>query len=86
MPVLARFYGIVIRMLCVRHLPARFSAIYENAELVVEVSSLRIVGGTAPTRVAELVLEWARVHQRELVEAWNRIRRAEPPPPIAPLI
>jgi len=85
MPVLSKFYGIVIRMLCARNLSARFHAIYGESELVVEISPLRIVAGQAPARVADLVLEWAREHQRELLEAWNRCRLLEAPATIAPL-
>lgn len=85
MPVLSKFYGIVIRMLCVRGLPARFHAIYEDEEIVVEIFPLRIVAGSAPTRVAELVLFWARTHQRELLDAWKSCRLSRPPLPIAPL-
>src|SRR6188472_1318079 len=40
MPVLCKFYGIVIRMLCVRELGARFHAIYEQSELVVQIKPL----------------------------------------------
>lgn len=85
MPVLSKFYGIVIRMLCVRSLGARFHAIYGQSEMIVQISPLRIVDGDAPPRVQQLVLEWARQHQRELLEAWHRLSLAETPRPIAPL-
>ena len=32
-----------------------------------------------------MVLEWAALHQQELLENWNRCRRAESPAPIEPL-
>lgn len=73
-------------MLCVRGLPARFHAIYEDSELVVEIFPLRIVAGAAPQRVAELVLAWARTHQAELLAAYRSCRLAQPPARIAPLI
>lgn len=85
MPVISKFYGIVIGMFVVRTLPARFHAIYGESELVVAINPLRIVGGEAPQRVCDLVMEWAAQHQRELLEAWNRLRLAQAPPRIAPL-
>lgn len=85
MPVLSKFYGIVIRMLCVRELNARFHALYGDHELIVEITPLRVVAGEAPARVQHLVLEWARNHQTELLEAWHRCRVAQQPQPIAPL-
>ncbi len=84
MPVLSKFYGIVIRMLCVRQLSARFHAIHGDMELVVQIAPLRIVGGQAPRDVCELVLDWAREHQAELLEDWRRCCMAQKPMPIAP--
>ena len=85
MPVLSKFYGIVIRMVFARSFAAHFHAIYGANELIVSISPLRVVQGDAPARVCDLVLEWAAQHQRELLEAWNRCGSALPPLPIAPL-
>ena len=85
MPVLSKFYGIVIRMVGARPFSARFHALYGESELVVDIATLRVVGGEAPSRVRELVLEWAAQHQAELLSAWNRCLRALPPMNIAPL-
>ena len=85
MPVISKFYGIVIRMLFLRTFVAHFHAIYENTELVVALNPLRILQGDAPARVRNMVLEWANQHQQELLEAWNRLSAAGQPKPIAPL-
>jgi hypothetical protein len=86
MPVLAKFYGIVIRMLFVREFTAHFYAYYETWELMIGVAPIRIIQGEAPTRVRELVLEWAGQHQYELLTAWNRLAQARQPEPIKPLV
>jgi len=85
MPVLSKFYGIVIRMVFTRSFAAHFHAIYGASELIVSLSPLRVVQGDAPARVCDLVLEWAAQHQRELHDAWNRCGSDIPPLPIAPL-
>ena len=85
MPVISKFYGIVIRMLFARTLSARFHAIYGETELVVGIAPLGIIQGDAPPRVRKMVLEWAAQHQSELAEDWNRCSRAELPAPIQPL-
>ena len=85
MPVISRFYGIVIRMLFLRSFVAHFHAIYENWELVVGIAPLRIIQGDAPGRVRAMVLEWAAQHEEELLEAWRRLSAAQQPLPIAPL-
>ena len=85
MPVISKFYGIVIRMLCIRSLGARFHAIYNDSELVVGIWPLTIIQGDAPGRVREMVLEWAAQHQQELLAAWNRGSFGQKPFAIAPL-
>jgi hypothetical protein len=85
MPVLSKFYGIVIRMVFIRAFAAHFHAIYNQSELIVGIAPLRIIQGEAPRRVCDMVLEWASDHQRELLEAWNRCSAAVPPVPIEPL-
>jgi len=86
MPVISKFYGIVIRMLSAQPLVAHFHAIYEDSELVVSVSPLRIIQGDAPERVRIMVLSWAAQHQQELLTAWNRCQSRQIPASIAPLI
>lgn len=76
MPVLSKFYGIVIRMLFVRQFTAHFYAYYENSELVVGLAPLRVMQGQAPVRVRDLVMEWATQHQYELLNAWTRLAQA----------
>ncbi len=86
MPVLSKFYGIVIRMLFVREFTAHFYAFYDTFELVIGIAPVRIIQGQAPERVSKLVLEWAAQHQYELLTAWNRLAQARPPQPIQPLV
>jgi hypothetical protein len=45
----------------------------------------RFYGIVMPARALGLVTEWAALHQRELLEAWNRASRLEPPGRIDPL-
>ena len=85
MPVLAKFYGIVIRLLCVRSLGARLHAFYGDAELVINLRTLKIIQGDAPPRVRELVLEWARQHYPELLEDAELMYHGRRPFAIAPL-
>ena len=85
MPVLSKFYGIVIRMVFIRPFAAHFHAIYGQWELIVGIAPLRIIQGEAPGRVRDMVLEWAAEHQRELIDDWNRCSVAIPPLPIRPL-
>jgi hypothetical protein len=86
MPVISKFYGIVIRMLFIRPFVAHFHAFYGDCELVVGINPLKIVQGDAPGRVRSMVMEWALQHQRELLEDWSRLGRAQSAQPIEPLV
>lgn len=85
MPVLSKFYGIIIRMAFSPTASARFHATYGDSEIVVGLNPLRIIQGDVPARVRDLVLEWAKSHYMELLGAWQRCASAQPAEPIAPL-
>ncbi len=85
MPVISKFYGIVIRMFLIRPFAAHFHAIYGDSELIVGINPLKILQGDAPRRVRAMVLEWAQQHQAELQEAWRRLGTAQGAQPIQPL-
>jgi hypothetical protein len=86
MPVISKFYGIVIRMLFIQPFVAHFHAFYGDNELVVGINPLKILQGEAPGRVRSMVIEWALQHQRELLEDWSRLGRAQGAQPIEPLV
>ena len=70
MPVVARFYGIVIRTYSREHGVPHFHAIYG----VFEIGTLEMIEGEMPLRAQRLVREWAGRHQGELQEMWNTRR------------
>lgn len=82
MPEIARFYGIVIRMYFVgsEHQPPHFHAIYNENVGEYEIGSLKLLDGYLPNKAHNLVVEWARIHQNELLEIWNtqRFKKLEP--------
>ena len=67
MPVIARFCGIVIRILSLRAFGVRLHAFHGDAEMVVDLKTLRIVDGNLPEPIREMVLAWVRQHQQELL-------------------
>ena len=62
MPVISRFYGIIIRMFYNDHVPPHFHALYGEHELLVSILPIAIFQGQAPSRVRSMVLEWAALH------------------------
>ncbi|PUE52752.1 hypothetical protein B9Z37_11290 [Limnohabitans parvus II-B4] len=50
-----------------------------------DIAMLTISGGELPRRAQELVLDWAELHQQELLEDWRMCMEKQQPKPIAPL-
>lgn len=88
MPRISAFYGIVIWMYHdeLHHLGRpHFHAGYGGEEASVDIETLEVIAGGLPPRALRLVVEWARGHQAELRENWDRARRHEPLERIDPL-
>lgn len=71
MPEVARFYGIVIKVFFGDHPPPHFHAIYGEYVALVSIESLEVIEGDLPNRAQKLVLEWASLYQRDLLQMWN---------------
>ena len=74
MPEVSRFFGIVIRMYYDEHLPPHFHALYGEYELQVGIDPIKILEGKLPRRAVSMVIEWAALHQRELMNNWEGLR------------
>ncbi len=71
MPVIARFYGIAIKMYFREHGVAHFHAVYAEYNGVFEIESLEMIEGDLPARAERLVREWASRYQQDLRDMWN---------------
>lgn len=73
MPVLARFYGIVIRMyfLGSEHNPPHIHAIYGDDTAAFDIRTGEILDGELPNRAAEMVREWISLNEDDLIGMWE---------------
>jgi hypothetical protein len=73
MPVIARFYGILIKMYFSQseHGIPHFHAIYAEHNAVFAIETLEMMEGDLPGRAERLVKEWATQYQGELLEMWK---------------
>lgn len=85
MPEICRFYGIIIKMFFEDHNPPHFHAEYGSFETLVEIDTLAIIGGKLPPRALGLVMEWAALHQKELLLLWQNAKEQKPVGKIEPL-
>ena len=85
MPEISRFYGIIIRMHIDEHNPPHIHAQYGEVEAVILIDELALYSGYLPRRALRMVLQWARLHQKELYENWKNLREGIPAKKIKPL-
>lgn len=85
MPSISEFYGIVIYMYWSEHNPPHFHAQYQGEEIVVDIKTLQVTKGSLPRRGLNLVLDWAEIHQDELLKNWSLCQNMEHPHNIEPL-
>ena len=85
MPEISRFFGIIIRMYFDDHDPAHFHAIYGEHEALVGISPIVVLRGGLPRRAKSMAIEWAALHQLELMENWHRLRKDQSAQKIDPL-
>lgn len=73
MPVLSRFYGIIIKMYFQQseHNPPHFHAIYGEHMAAICIKDGTILEGYLPQKALELVLEWRFIHKDTLLKIWN---------------
>ncbi|MCI1016853.1 DUF4160 domain-containing protein [Herbaspirillum sp. C7C2] len=85
MPTISTFYGLVIQMFYRDHSPPHFHVRYAEYKAVIDLKKLLLIEGELPRRALELVLDWAELHQIELMEDWMLCQNLKAPKPIAPL-
>ncbi len=71
MPVIARFYGIIVKMYFREHGVPHFHALYGEFNGVFEIETLDIIEGDLPGRADRLIREWAQQYQKDLLEMWR---------------
>ncbi len=71
MPVITRFYGILIKMYFREHGTPHFHAIYNEYNGVFDIDTLEMIEGDLPTRAQRMIREWAQQYQEELKGMWQ---------------
>ena len=73
MPVLALFYGIIIRMYFLQreHNPPHIHAIYGEDTAAIDIETGAIIDGDLPPRAQKLVGEWLDLNRDALMCMWE---------------
>jgi hypothetical protein len=85
MPEISRFFGIIIAMYCDDHPPPHFHVRYGEQKAIIAISTLSLLRAELAPRVFGMVMEWAALHQIELLENWDLACRQAPLRKIAAL-
>jgi hypothetical protein len=85
MPNISSFYGIIIWMYWKDHNPPHFHAKYGEHDILIKIEDLSVYSGHFPSRAFGLVMEWASMHQEELKQNWELIKKDLPLKKIEPL-
>ncbi len=85
MPQISRFFGIIISMFYDEHNPPHFHASYGEYQAEISINDLTVLVGKLPSRALGLVVEWASMHQEELMNNWRSIENGDLISKIPPL-
>ena len=73
MPVLSRFYGIIIRMYFqqAEHNPPHIHALYGEDMAAIDIQTGDMLEGHLPPKALAMVREWAAIHKNDLLHMWE---------------
>jgi hypothetical protein len=85
MPVIAVFFGIIIRMFYKEHEPRHFHAEHQSQYGKFDFEGNQIVGNITSTNALNLIRQWAQLHRPALDANWSKIKTGQPLDRIPPL-
>jgi len=82
LPVISRFYGIVIKMYFKpdEHEPSHIHAIYGEYIGQFNIKTFEMIRGDLPNKARKLVTEWMKKYQTELNHMWETQNVTSLPP------
>ena len=82
MPVLSRFYGIIIRMdfLQSEHNPPHIHAIYNDDVAAIDFMTGKVLEGHLPGKALTMVQEWIELNREALKTIWETQEFKQLPP------
>ena len=74
MPIISKFFGIVIKIHSKDHGPPHFHAEYQGFEAVYDIKTGDRMEGYFPRKQNRIVMVWAKKYGKELLESWKLIQ------------
>jgi hypothetical protein len=88
MPVISRFYGIIVRIFTetgARHSLPHIHIAYQEFHAVYCIEPVELLEGALPRRQRRLAEAWIELYQQELMENWRLANAGKPIQRIPPL-
>ena len=79
MPIIATFFGILVRINSRDHNPPHFHVEYQGFKAVFEIKTCRILAGDLPPTARRIVREWAMRYRKELLLDWDLAMQGKTP-------
>jgi hypothetical protein len=70
MPIICRFFGIIIFIYWKDHSPPHFHAKYQDQEITMDIKTGKI-NGNISKKAIKLINEWRKKHIDELLNDWD---------------
>lgn len=82
MPVLARFYGMIVKMyfLGKEHNPPHVHVLYGEYMGVIDIQTAEMLEGDLPAKALSMASEWVILYRAELMEIWETKQFKKLPP------
>ena len=82
MPVISRFYGLLIKMYFKgsEHNPPHIHVLYGEYMGVINIKTQELMEGDLPGRALAMAKEWTKNHEKELLDIWRTQEIKELPP------
>ena len=85
MPIVSRFFGIIIRMYYNEHNPPHLHAEYQGSNAIFDFSGNIVKGSLSSKTATRLVRDWIDLHASELETNWQLAQSGKELENIAPL-
>lgn len=82
MPVLSRFYGIVIKMYFLQseHTPPHIHAMYNDDVAAIDYMTGEVLEGYLPPKALNMVREWIELNRNDIQKIWETQKFKKLPP------
>ena len=73
MPVIARFYGMVVKMFFIQseHNPPHFHVVYGEYLGAINIQTGQMIEGDLPVKALSIAQEWLQLHKTDLLDIWD---------------